>query len=723
MVETGQIETPETVTDAKAKILVVDDRPDKLLAFQATLEELGEEVFLASSGDEALKLILVHEFAVILMDVNMPGMDGFETAVLIRQRRRSAHIPIIFITAYADEMRIAQGYSLGAVDYILSPVIPQVLQTKVRVLCDLFKMTAVAKRQGEERVALVKAQAARAAAEEETRRSAFLAQASSALTASLEFKTTVQTLARLPIGVLADRAMVVVLTDAGEIDWVELADAENDPITSRTLTHPIPESLARAVTRVYKSRATEIIALTADGCAFRTRDARNLARSNRTTLIPLIARSRRTTAGASVLAVLCLSQEIREGLLARANLSLAEELAARASVALENAILYERLQDDDRKKNEFLAMLAHELRNPLAPIGNAVSILRMAGEDSARRAWCAEVLQRQHNQLVRLVDDLLDVSRITNGRINLQFAPVEVASILAIAVETIRPLTESRRQQLLVEIDSRPIKIWADAARVAQVLSNLLNNASKYTPEGGKVGISVCVQNDAVIFRVHDDGIGIPADMLAKVFDLFMQGEHGYASTQSGLGIGLTLVRRLVEAHNGSVQAYSAGANCGTEIVVTMPLMETGALPTTERSGSDSVNSSKSALPNAPTRVLVIDDNTDAGETTAMVLRLEGCEVEIAADGPSALDLLSRFNPDLILLDIGLPGMDGYEVARRIRGLVDGNKPYLVAVTGYGRPEDIARSTEAGFDRHLVKPLDIGSLITLLKNVSARPQI
>lgn len=704
-------------TEGKANVLVVDDRPDKLLAFQTILEELDENVFVASSGDEALKLVLEQDFAVILMDVNMPGMDGIEAASLIRQRKRSARVPIIFVTAYADEMNTAQGYSLGAVDYIMSPVLPQVLRTKVRVLCDLYKMTVAAQRQGEERVALVKAEAARAAAEEEGRRSVFLAQAGKALASSLEFKTTIKKLVCLGVSALADLGAVVVINESQQIDWIEVAEPDGmGSVTSSTLQEPLPERLAQGVARALTTHTTELITWVAHEISSGSNDAdRGLdGRLIAAAFIPLITSSREARSASRVLAILCLAIKGHGRIFNRADVSLAEELAARGSVALDNAILYERLREADRKKSEFLAALAHELRNPLSPIGNAINILRVAGDDAEKRARYLDVLERQQKQLSRLVSDLLDFSRISRGEIRFQFERMDVGSIVSTAVEAILPLTNSRGQELTVSLPQEDLRVSADSTRIVQVLSNLLHNAAKFTPEGGRISLSADREGSQLVFRVRDNGVGITAEMLPNIFDLFMQGESGFSNPDRGLGIGLTLAQRLVEAHGGTVKALSAGLNLGSEFVVALPLLEV-AEPS--HPGVESLPSRDPRMPFG-TCVLVVDDNPDVAETTAMVLELEGCEVHVATDGPSALRAVEEFKPELVLLDIGLPGMDGYQVARRIRELPNGQKLRLIAVSGYGRAEDVARSSDAGFDRHLVKPLEVTGLGKILKELS-----
>ena len=533
----------------KINILVVDDLPDKLLALQTALESLGENVVTARSGREALRRLLQQEFAVILLDVNMPDMDGLETAALIRQRKKTEHTPILFVTAFDDEKRLREGYSLGAVDYILSPVSPEVLRTKVGVFVDLFRMTEHVKRQAEESVALAREQAARAAAEEEAQRLQFLAQAGVALGRSLDAATTLRGLAELAVPFLADFAAAVLVDPDG--GW--RMDAAYAPAGVVTATDALPPSIDELMLRAISEGTT--LRLEEDlrhGLQTMPQQEKapqqNDLRFASVLTIPLKARER-------VLGVLTLALAASGRRYSAADLSLAEELASRAAAALENARLYRDIQERDLRKNEFLAMLAHELRNPLAPIRNAVLILQqIPGKDSGVK-WASDVIDRQVKQMARLVDDLLDVSRITRGKVQLKTERLDVAAVVSSAVETSRPLIDERRHDLSVILPPAPLWVTADPARLAQVLANLLNNAAKYTPEGGRITLAVERDGEDAVFRIRDTGVGIAAEMLPRVFDLFTQVDRSLDRAEGGLGIGLTLVHRLVEMHGGTVQA------------------------------------------------------------------------------------------------------------------------------------------------------------------------
>jgi signal transduction histidine kinase/DNA-binding response OmpR family regulator len=698
------------MTDDKANILVVDDLPNNLLVAASVLEELGQHVITAHSGAEALRRVLEHDFAVILLDVNMPGMDGYETAKLIRGRKRSAHTPIIFVTAYADEMNTAHGYSLGAVDYVLTPVVPEVLRTKIGVFVDLYLMTQQVKRQADERVALAREQSARAAAEEATRRSTFLAEASKVLSGSLDFEDMVRDLARLTVPFLADLGAVTLVGEAGrpwqtDLAWVQPPDARVHTASLPSSDAPHDEMRA-AVERVLAGDGERLLDSRLPLCDWRSLPA-NLqpafSHLRSAVVLPLTARGR--TLGALTLALADPK---------RCDMGLAREFAGRAAVDLDNARLYRELQDANCRKNEFLSMLAHELRNPLAPIRNGVHILRVLGDLAPAVRDVRDMMDRQVQHLVRLVDDLLDLSRITRGKVRLHTEAVELAAVLVRAVETSRPLIDQRRHRLTVAAPPSRLRVEGDAVRLAQVVGNLLNNAAKYTEEGGQIWLSAAREGDEAVIRVRDTGIGIPGEMLASVFDLFTQVDRSLDRSQGGLGIGLTLVRQLVEMHGGSVAARSEGLGRGAEFEVRLPALPAEVVP-------EPAGAVPAGLPGRGPgrRVLVVDDNRDAAESLALLLDVAGHQSRVAHDGPSALAAADEYSPEVVLLDIGLPGMDGYEVCRRMRARPATRRALLVALTGYGQEEDQRRAREAGFDHHLIKPADLEVLAGLLASPRA----
>jgi CheY-like chemotaxis protein/two-component sensor histidine kinase len=359
-------------------------------------------------------------------------------------------------------------------------------------------------------------------------------------------------------------------------------------------------------------------------------------------------------------------------------------------------------------------MLAHELRNPLAPIANAVHVLKASGNGHGNEqvGWARDVIGRQLKQLTRLVDDLLDLSRITRGKIELKLDTLDAAEVVSAAVETSRPIVDAQRHTLTVKLPGRPVGIRGDFARLAQVLGNLINNAAKYTDPGGKIEVELAREGRDAVFRVRDTGMGIPSTALATVFEPFTQLERTLDRAQGGLGIGLTLVRRLVEMQGGSVAAHSAGAEQGSEFVVRLPTVESPRVLSPVLAGHAAFDAAPST--DVSLTVLVVDDNVDVAESTAILLRVAGCTVHVAQDGKAALAVLDSLQPDAVLLDIGLPGMDGYQVAARMRERPEFKRTLIVAVSGYGQDEHQARSRLAGVDHHLVKPIDPATVMAIL---------
>jgi signal transduction histidine kinase/DNA-binding response OmpR family regulator len=670
----------------KVDILVVDDLPDKLLAFQAVLEELGENLVMVTSGADALRELLKREFAVILLDVNMPDIDGIETAQLIRQHSKTAHTPIIFVTAYADEMQTARGYELGAVDYILSPIVPQILRSKVRTFVQLFRAQQRAQ-------ALARAEADRAAAEEATRRSEFISRASRELTASLDLEQSMQNFVELLVPSFADLALILVNSDGGE----DVLRYHDTGLGSKFASF---ESLPARVQRAIGEAQSQGRSL---GLRLRGEELGHWpAKLPFARVWPIMTGGR--TIGVIVLGTATAAHH-------NADDGTLLELMSRAAIAFDNAELYrslkremtrskeaeEKLQEANRRKDEFLAMLSHELRNPLAPIRGAAEVMRKIAPSDPRITWARDVVERQVAHLAQLVDDLLDVSRITQGKITLQSGPVELAKVLFHSIETARAQLEAKRQHLAVNVPPEPIWLHGDFARLAQVFGNLLHNAVKYTPDGGSVEVEVAAQQGEVAVRVSDTGIGIDRALLPHVFELFTQGDRGLDRSQGGLGVGLTVVERLVALHHGRVEVRSDGLGKGSEFRVFLPCISEVRAANDAGAAAELCRAAA-----AGKRVLVVDDNVDAAETIAVFLRLEGHDVKTANDGPQALACYQLFLPEVAVIDIGLPGMDGYEVARR---LAQGNaSPLLIALTGYGQHEDKVKSHAAGFHHHFIKP-------------------
>jgi signal transduction histidine kinase/response regulator RpfG family c-di-GMP phosphodiesterase len=721
--------------DEKVNILVVDDQPSNLLALEATLAQLGLNLVTARSGREALRRLLHDEFALILLDVRMPDIDGLETAALIRGRERTRHVPIIFLTGYEHtDVQMFKGYSLGAVDYLTKPLMPEVLRSKVAVFVDLYRKTEQVRRQAEElrlnqqreherRLAQEKqswemdrlraeAEREKRVSEELARTGAEVAALKDELAAQLADMTQLHRLsARLSATLdlpavlqeVLDAAVALQGADSGVLmlyDWErgDLHAAASAGLPEDYLIRLGRTPLGAGVYGAAGGGLAVVEDVEADGVAVPDPEAARRVGVRAACGVPLLTRG-----GAPVGALV--THFARPHRPSERDVRLIELYARQAAQAVENARLHGEIQEANRGKDEFLAMLAHELRNPLAPVLNAVHVLRL-GARGADAESAQEMIERQTRHMARLVDDLLDVSRITRGKIQLRPEPVELSVVIGRAVDSTRPLLDERRHTVEVRVGPAPVLVLADATRVEQVLSNLLNNAAKYTEPGGRITLTAVAEGKEAVVRVRDTGIGIDRAMLPHVFDLFMQAHSTLDRAQGGLGIGLTLVRRLVELHGGTIEAHSAGLGQGSEFVVRLPLLEQAAPQ--ERAAGPAAGKPRAQ------RVLVVDDNRDAAESLALLLRLDGHDVRVAHDGPAALEAAAAFGPEVVLLDIGLPRMSGHEVAARLLQQPHPGRCLLVAMTGYGQDEDRRRSHEAGFHHHLVKPVDPQTLRDLL---------
>jgi signal transduction histidine kinase/CheY-like chemotaxis protein len=717
-------QTPIDMGDLKqVNILIVDDLAEKHVVMRSILEELGQNLVSARSGREALRLILQMEFAVILLDVNMPDIDGLETASLIRQYKKTAQTPILFITAYVDEMQASKGYALGAVDYISSPVVPGVLRSKVKVFVELHRMNRQLQQQAVEREALARSEAARTAAEDATRRAAYLSDASQRLSMSLNIDATAHALADIAVPGLGAMAAVALLDGHGELHCRCLKSfGSGDTFVGPVLLEgrrELSPQMAAVVRNVMLSRKIEFLP-SAALWLWPTAPAQSsqsvqpdwpvLQDHDEMAVCPLFA-------GEQILGALILFG--KSGGFPQADAALLSEVVGRASIAMENARLYSLVQEADRRKNEFLAMLAHELRNPLAPIRNAVHIINGTKVVDPTVVWARDVIGRQVDHMSRMVDDLLDVSRIVRGKVAVHMEPLLLSTLCERAVEASGPLLVARQQELTVDIPAEAVIMRGDLVRLSQVLSNLLNNASKFTEPQGKVSLTASLQGEGVSITVADSGQGIEAEFLPHIFDLFAQGDQALDRAQGGLGIGLTLVKHLVELHKGTVQAFSEGRGKGSQISVYFP-----ASLSVPGSVLPAAAAPKAARPvqTGSRKVLVVDDLPASADTLKVLLELEGFVVRIANDGATALTVAKEFAPDVLILDIGLPGMDGFEVARQLRSRPESKDAVMIALTGYGEAESRLRSQQAGFDHHVVKPADIDFLLSIVSQPLADRQ-
>ena len=539
-----------------AQILVVDDEPANLQAVEAALEGLPVQILEASSGQEALRHLLQSNVALILLDVLLPTLDGFETARIIRSRSRNRHVPIIFLTAHnQNDEDIRRGYQLGAVDYLFKPFVPEVLRAKVQVFVDLRNRTAEVHRQ------------------------------------------------------------------AAQL---------------RELERQAGERRLREARRAWEADA----------------------------LRRQMDEQRKITA---------------------------------------------QLEEADRRKDEFRAVLAHELRNPLAPLVAGLELIRMSGKGDPILDRAREAMGRQVDHLVRLVDDLLDVSRISRGKVELQRENVDILDAVRQAIETCQGAVETAGHAMHVELPDEPLICNADLVRLTQIMNNLLGNAIRYTDAGGDISVIATAEDADAVITVRDNGKGISQEMLERIFDMFVQERSG----SQGLGLGLTLVDQVVQMHGGTVTARSDGPGHGSEFQVRLPRVDARSVGTQPRvAAGDSTGS--------PKRIVVVDDEEDIAHTVRAMLEAWGHDVVVADCGQRGIEQILEVEPDLVLLDIGLPDLDGYGVAEEVCLAMGEQRPTLVAVTGYGQPRDRERSRKAGFDAHLVKPARPEDIARVLRDLPRR---
>ncbi len=540
---------PPESENSLTKVLVVDDDPQNLMAMEVALQTIRCQQIQVRSGAAALRELLRQEFAVILLDVQMPDMDGFETARLIRSREKNRHVPIIFVTAYSqDDKDAKRGYELGAVDYLFKPIVTEVLCAKVQALIELRERAQQVNRQSRQLRAMERAEAESRLAEERR-------------------------------------------------NW---------------------EAEALRVQNQY-------------------------------------------------------------------------------------------LEENDRRKDEFLAVLAHELRNPMAPIVNSLEMMTAVGLNDPQLRKAHTVMARQVRHLTRLVDDLLDVSRISQGKLELHNQPLDLEDAASQAIEACENHLKDKNQTLYFSAPNSPVMINGDAVRLVQVIVNLLNNASRYSEENSDIYVSLEVDKPRALIRVRDNGQGIRAEAQARIFDMFIQER----AAGNGLGLGLSLVKQIVQLHGGEVAVHSEGLGHGSEFLVRLPLPGHTIFP---EDAPPSRRPQSVPAPGAPPtfRIALVEDDDDIRETLTTVLEQWGHTVESAADGPSGVELVCDMRPDIALLDIGLPGMNGHGVAEAICQRLGDERPRLVALSGYGQKSDRDRSKKAGFDEHLVKPAQPGVLKRVL---------
>jgi signal transduction histidine kinase len=538
--------------NAPIHILIVDDEPKNLTVLETILDDPDYLLVRAGSADEALLALVAEQFALLILDIRMPGMTGFELAEVIKQRKKTAEVPIIFLTAYySEDQHILEGYGSGAVDYLHKPVNPQILRSKVAVFAELHRKSRDA--------------------------------------------------------ALANRSLIA-----------EVAERRNAEEKLRELNDTLEQRVAERT---------------------------------------------------------------------------------------------EELRQANRLKDEFLAMLGHELRNPLAAITNAVQVIHTAGVDAARTAWAMSLVDRQTKNLRRIVDDLLDVARVTRGRIDLRKEPVDLVQVVGQAVDVVQPLLRGKEELEVVLLGPGPLRVDADLTRLEQSIVNLLLNAIKYTLESRRIKITIERVDSEAVVSISDNGIGIAPEMLARIFQLFTQADRSLDRAQGGLGIGLFICQRLIELHGGTISASSVGLGHGSVFNVRLPLLHQSV--TDASSSVQAVENTHRCVSATAKRVLVVDDNVDSAVTLSWLLTDSGYVVQVVHDGAGALKAAQDFKPDILLLDIGLPGINGYELARRLRA--DGfASAFMIAISGYAHESDVELSRDAGFDCHFAKPVELEKLIETL---------
>ncbi|WP_422923883.1 PAS domain S-box protein [Singulisphaera sp. PoT] len=544
----------------------------------------------------------------------------------------------------------------------------------------------------------------------------FLADASSSLSELVDYQSTLNRIANLAVGGFADWCVVDMIGEDGTRERLAVTAAEAEDVSnarSADATFRAVDGTSGVVPHVLRTGEPEVMFDLAEADPSTApqgpeRLARLLGLGIRSYLcVPLLSRGR-VIGGITFLSS---SSRRRFG---QEELRVAQNLAERVNVAIENAQLYRTLQEQDRRKDEFLATLAHELRNPLAPVRNGLHILRMGGTEGEEAGQTMSMMDRQLGHITHLVEDLMDVARVSSGKVVLRMERVPLREIVDAAVETSRQAIEAADHELALRMPREPLTVEADRTRLVQVLANLLNNAAKYTPPGGRIVLSVKRVDGHATIKVADTGLGIPSEMLPKVFEMFTQVGTSLERSQGGLGIGLTLVKRLVEMHGGTVAAESPGPGEGSTFTVRIPVVDEAS------PAMDAPPAAFTAPAVDQLDILVVDDNRDSAVTLARLLKMRGHRVKTAHDGPEALRLLANFRPQLILLDLGLPGMSGYEVAHRIRESTELRGVILTALTGWGQDEDRRRTREAGFDHHLVKPADPHELDRIVRGIKAK---
>ncbi|HEX6277476.1 MAG TPA: ATP-binding protein [Polyangiaceae bacterium] len=683
---------------ARARVVWADDNAD-MRDYVRRLLEPEYAVETVTNGRAALEAARRALPDLVLADVMMPELDGLGLVRALRADPRTAAIPVILLSARAGEEPRIEGLEAGADEYVYKPFSARELLARV---ASRIELTQMQRRLEADRERVLRDEAETLEA---------LNRVGRTVAGEIELDRIMQT--------VTDAATKLSGAEFGAF-FHNVTNESGEAYLLYTLSGAPREAFAKFGT----PRNTAVFAPTFAGHGpVRLDDVTKDERYGHTAphygmpkghlpvrsylAVPVVSRTGEVLGG-------LFFGHSRTGVFTERAETLAVGIASQAAVALDNALLHqqreqliEKLREADRKKDEFLATLSHELRNPLAPLRNSLHLLLMSSKGSAPSEPLREMMERQVNHLVRLVDDLLEMSRINRGALELRKEHVALATIVSNAIETSEPLVVASQHELAVSLPDEPVWLEGDPVRLAQLLSNLLNNAAKYTAPGGKIALEAQRSDGAIEIAVRDNGVGIPEASLERIFEMFHRGDRTTNRGQGGLGIGLSLARQLAEMHGGTIEAKSAGVGKGSEFRVRLPVVSHGAPALQVRPNAE-------ARPIAAKRILVVDDNEDSAESLGALIGFLGADVRTALDGPRALDVFAAYDPAIVFLDIGMPGMDGYEVARRIRANFAERKVILVALTGWGQSEDRKRAKEAGFDHHLVKPADFAALKALL---------
>jgi signal transduction histidine kinase/DNA-binding response OmpR family regulator len=670
----------EVADERRFHVLLADDNTD-MRDYVSRLLADRYQVRAVADGQAAWNAIQEHVPDLVLSDVMMPVLDGFELLRRIRADPQTREMPVVLLSARAGEESRIEGLEAAADDYIVKPFSARELLATV----DSHIKTVNIRRHSQQALAL------------HNKRLEVLWEAAGVLLTTEDPDTMLKELfGKIRDSLGLDVYFNFMVRDSGDV--LELVSCGGVyPETSQTFSRlefgqAVCGNVALRRTPIvatYIQQSSEPMVQLVKGLGIRAYACN-----------PLIA-------GGQLLGTLSFASRTRDNF-DREEIEFLETISHYVTLAYERLRLIDQLREQDQRKDEFLATLAHELRNPLAPISNGLELIRLSNNNPATIEKATTIMHRQVEQMVRLVDDLLDVARISRNKLELRKERVDLETIVRNAVETSRPVLTAAKNDLRVELPSEPVLLDADPVRLAQVFSNLLNNAAKYSAAGGRISLVATQRGDELIVRVSDTGIGIEPNKLSQIFGMFVQLDASEQQVQSGLGVGLTLVQRLIEMHGGSIEAHSEGAGKGSEFVVRLPALA----PATKTIAEDEPVSEE--RPAVRRRILVVDDNFDSAESMAMMLTLSGHEVATAHDGMEAVKLAGEFQPDVAFLDLGMPKLDGYEAARSIRQQSWGKQIVLVALTGWGQQEDKRRSREAGFDAHLVKPIDFGVLEELV---------